>query len=71
MKFVLFHGAFGSPKNHWLPDLKEKLEMLNQEVIAPQFPVDTWDDITNAGQLSHPKFQTLEHWHKTFDDIKK
>ncbi len=69
MKFVLFHGAFGSPGSNWLPELKDKLESLGQEVVAPAFPVDTWEHITQAGQKSPSKQQTLEHWFAEFGKI--
>jgi len=71
MKFVLFHGAFGSPESNWLPELKDKLESLGQEVIVPKFPSESWDDITKDGQDIPSKNQTLEHWLAVFDLILK
>lgn len=67
MKFVLFHGAFGSPEGNWFPELKEKLESIGQEVIAPQFPVDDWDDITKSGKSTPPKRQSRAQWLITFE----
>lgn len=67
MKFILFHGAFGSPGSNWLPELKDKLESLGQEVIAPQFPVDTWDHITESGKKVPSQKQTLAHWFEMFE----
>lgn len=67
MIFVIFHGAFGTPEDNWFPELKEKLEALNQSVLAPQFPVDDWEDITNAGKLIPPKKQSLKSWIKIFE----
>lgn len=69
MKFVLFHGAFGGPEENWFPELKEKLEALGQDVIAPQFPVETWDEFTKRGPKSPVKKQTLSHWLKTFEPV--
>ena len=71
MKFVLFHGAFGSPESNWLPELKDKLESLGQEVIVPKFPTESWDDVTKKGQTIPSKNQTLEHWFEVFDVILK
>lgn len=71
MKFILFHGAFGNPNGNWLPELKDKLESLGQTVIAPQFPVDTWDDITKRGPKVPPNHQLLERWLEEFETILK
>lgn len=67
MKFVLFHGAFGSPDGNWFPELKEKLETLGQEVISPHFPVESWETFTKAGPTIPPKNQSLSSWMKEFD----
>ncbi|MFA5793424.1 MAG: alpha/beta hydrolase [Candidatus Gracilibacteria bacterium] len=71
MKFVLFHGAFGSPGSNWLPELKDKLESLGQEVVAPTFSVDTWDHITRLGQNVRSAKQNLNNWITEFDKIYK
>lgn len=71
MKFVLFHGAFGSPGSNWLPELKDKLESLGQEAIAPTFPVDTWDHVTKLGSDAQSNIQNLDNWFKEFDKIYK
>lgn len=67
MKFVLIHGSFSSPDENWFPQLKEKLESLGQEVIAPQFPVEVWDDVTKQGPRLPVKKQSLESWLKVFE----
>lgn len=67
MQFVIFHGAFGSAKGNWFPQLKEQLEDLGQEVIAPQFPVETWDNIVNHGKEYKTTVQTLKNWLKLFE----
>ncbi len=67
MKFVLFHGAFGSPGNNWLPELKEKLLAFDQEVIALQFPVENWSEVTKIGSTFKPKKQTLTNWIQFFE----
>lgn len=53
MKFVIFHGAFGTPQDNWFPQLKDQLEELGQEVFAPQFPT--------------PKNQSLTTWLSVFE----
>ena len=65
----MFHGAFGSPESNWLPELKEKLEHLGQEVIVPKFSVDSWDDLTKNPQKKLN--QSLEAWLKEFEKIQK
>ena len=69
IKFVIFHGSFATPDAHWFPELKEKLEALNQKVIVPKFPVDDWGEITKAGPKNTPKKQNLKKWLKTFKKI--
>lgn len=71
MKFVLFHGAFGSPGSNWLPELKEDLESLNQVVVAPAFPVDTWDHVTQLGKNAPSLKQNLKNWMAEFDKVYK
>lgn len=71
MQFVIFHGAFGSPENNWLPELKEKLESLDQDVITPRFAVDNWEDITKAGPDKSSRNQNLKNWLKVFDKVYK
>lgn len=69
MKFVIIHGAFGSPEGNWFAPLKEQLESLSQEVVIPQFPVDDWNEITKAGPQVLPKKQNLKLWLGTFADL--
>ncbi len=67
MKFVLFHGAFGSPQDNWFPQLQEHLEELGQEVIAIQFPVEDWEKMTKTGPKFVPRKQSLSNWLATFE----
>ncbi|HUD19445.1 MAG TPA: alpha/beta hydrolase [Patescibacteria group bacterium] len=71
MKFVLFHGSFGNPEENWFPQLKEQLQLLDQEVVVPTFPCDDWDELTKAGLSAPPKHQSLENWFKAFDEMYK
>lgn len=66
MKFILFHGAFSSPEENWFPQLKEKLEALEQEVIVPRFPVENWNEFTKSGPGTIASKQTLDKWLDTF-----
>jgi len=63
MKFVIFHGAFGSPYGNWFRDLKEKLQALGQDVLTPQFPTDDFSKLTKTGPIN----QSLSAWLKTFE----
>ncbi len=67
MKFILFHGAFGSPEGNWFPQLREKLEALGQDVIVPQFPVENWGEVTRKGPKTPVKNQSLRSWFATFE----
>ncbi len=67
MRFVIFHGAFGDPQSNWFPELKEKLEVLGQPVLAPQFPADDWNEITISGPQVKPRNQSLENWMEAFE----
>lgn len=71
MKFVIFHGSFGSPEGNWFQDCKEKLESLGQTVIVPRFPVEDWDELTKNGKDVLPKRQSLENWMNVFEPIAK
>lgn len=68
---MIFHGAFGTPEAHWFPELKQRLELLGQEVIVPQFPVDDWEEVTQAGLEEVPLNQNLKNWLEVFTGVQK
>ena len=67
MLFIIIHGSFASPESNWFTDLKEKLEALNQEVLCPAFPTESYDAMTARGEGTTSEVQTLAHWLKTFE----
>lgn len=69
MKFIFFHGSFGSPEENWLPWLKGKLEKLGQEVAVPKFPVDDWEEVTKLGPGIAAKNQNLDKWLKAASPV--
>lgn len=71
MKFVIFHGAFGSPDENWIPYLKENLESLGHTVLIPQFPIENYDQLTSTGPNPIPKHQTLSNWLLKFEEVAK
>ena len=71
MKFVLFHGAFGSQDDNWFPELKEQLTLFGQEVTIPRFPVESWNELTKSGPLTNPQKQSLQSWFDTFKTFMK
>ncbi len=68
MKFVIFHGSFGSPEGNWFPELKERLEAFDQEVIVPKLPVEDWNTI-KKDQITEN--QNLANWFKEFENVYK
>lgn len=67
MKFVIFHGAFGSKSGNWFPWLKTELKKLDQKIILEQFPCDSYEEITENGPNVPSKNQNLSNWLKTFE----
>lgn len=70
MKFVLFHGTYGSAEGNWFPYLKKCLESVGQKVLVPQFPVENWSEITKLGEKrAKVTKQTLQNWIEFFERI--
>lgn len=61
MKFVLFHGVFGSAVDNWFPYLKKGLETAGNTVIIPAFPYTSHDELVADGSGSDIK-QGLDPW---------
>ncbi|MCX6811410.1 MAG: alpha/beta hydrolase [Candidatus Berkelbacteria bacterium] len=53
----IIHGAYGNPKENWIPWLKIELEKRDFKVFVPKFPT--------------PKKQTLNNWLKVFKKYEK
>lgn len=66
MKFVIFHGSLGYANSNWFPDLKAKLEYMDQTVICPQYPVDKVESINNSP--AYKTKQSLTSWFETFEN---
>ena len=45
-KIFIIHGAYGNPKNNWIPWLKQKLETEGYFVEVPKFPTPENQNIT-------------------------
>lgn len=67
MKFLILHGSFGTKDGNWFPELKEKLMLLNQEVILEQFPIDDYTELEKFGDKATAKNQTLDNWLNYFE----
>ena len=52
----IFHGAYGTPEENWLPWVREELEKIGCKVFVPVFPT--------------PKDQTLDKWLGVFEKFK-
>ncbi|OGK09924.1 hypothetical protein A2767_07065 [Candidatus Roizmanbacteria bacterium RIFCSPHIGHO2_01_FULL_35_10] len=63
MKFVIFHGTYGSSEGNWFPYLKKQLELMNQKVILPQYPKDDHEEILKLGpKKAKANLQNLDNW---------
>jgi hypothetical protein len=71
MQFLIIHGSFGYPEENWFPQLKKSLGSLGQIVIAPEFPTDNWDEVTQKGPSVPTQKQTLDNWLIKFTSVKK
>lgn len=69
MLFVLFHGSYGNTQENWLPYLKKELEVLGQEVILEQYPVEDYDNVIKMGKGYKSPVQNLEKWTQKFSEI--
>lgn len=69
MKFVIFHGSFGNHSENWFPDTKHFIESHNHEVIVPDFPVDSWNELTDHGLGNIQINQSLQRWLNVFKPI--
>lgn len=67
MKFLILHGSFGSSEGNWFPSLRDNLEILNQKVVLPQFPVEDWAEVTSKGRSYVPLHQNLGNWMTFFE----
>ena len=61
MKFVIFHGTYGSSEGNWFPYLKKQLELINQKVILPQYPKDDHEEFVKLGPKK-AKAKLRVHW---------
>lgn len=71
MKFIIIHGSFGHPGEHWFPPLADSLRNIGHSVIVPTFPCDGWDEVTSAGQDGKTKKQSLASWFDAFEKATK
>jgi predicted alpha/beta hydrolase family esterase len=68
MQFVIFHGSFSSSYSNWFPELKEKLELIGQEVLIPEFTTEDWKEVTGRGINYVTKNQNLQNWLRIFEN---
>lgn len=67
MTFVIFHGSFGHPQEHWFPEVQNRIEQLGHRIYTPKFPADDWDEITKNGEKIPPRTQNLNSWLETWE----
>ncbi len=69
MIYIFLHGSFESPDNAWFPWLKQHIELLGHMVIAPQFQVDSWPDVSKLSPDDYIPTQNLHLWLNDFEQI--
>lgn len=69
MTFLFIHGSFESPQNAWFPWLKKQIEILGHTVIAPQFPVDSWSEVSKKPPEEYTPAQNLIKWMTVFEQV--
>lgn len=65
-KALIIHGSFGSPKENWFPWLTEQLVGKDIDVLAPQFPVDDYDQVASGKVIDFN--QSLDSWLSYFEE---
>lgn len=58
---LLIHGAYGNPKENWMPWLKEELEQFDYEVIAPTFPTPENQNLGSWLDVLKPRLAKLDN----------
>lgn len=54
---IIIHGAYGTPREHWIPWMRAQLEQSGYAVHVPQFPT--------------PEDQSLENWLAVFAEYEQ
>lgn len=70
MTFVLIHGSFEHATDAWFPWLKKELLQMGHKVIVPQFPVDSWSEVSKISAASYNPTQNFASWLTKFEEIK-
>jgi len=68
MQLVIFHGSFTNVHTHWFPGFLQEMTQLGHNVLVPQFPVNSFDDVMPATDADFTPKQSLSSWLNTFEN---
>jgi predicted alpha/beta hydrolase family esterase len=71
MQFIIFHGSFANVSTtHWFDGLKTELSSPVNQILIPQYPVDSYKEIDAIGEKDISTYtakQSLASWMTTFE----
>ncbi|MCC7304105.1 hypothetical protein IT418_01675 [bacterium] len=50
MKIFLFHGTYTGITENWYQSFARTFKNLGHEVVLPQYPIDSYQEITELGE---------------------
>lgn len=57
----IIHGAYGSPKENWIPWLRNELEQRGHSVVVPSFPTPEGQNYENWMSVIQPQIENFNN----------